>query len=236
MVLGPAAAVLATLLSYELYFPVIRVLNLTDETLWVSADGRQLVVAEPAHSESPEAGLDVRAPAGSVRLRAVDSTGKVVDERNATLAPGAVHLYAPASDGYCFWYEITDYGRSGSPRAARRPLTRQSGSPRRPQLSRRDEGPAVRTRGDGRTDERQPAHPLGDESASAGSVIELLPVGRQIWHLRRRIDTWFAPNPATVADSRSTGGRLVALRQALCREAPAPVRELARVTEPGVRP
>ena len=238
MALGPAAAVLATVLSYELYFPVIRVLNLTDETLWVSADGRQLLVAEPAHSESPEAGLEVRAPAGRVQLRAVDGAGNVVDERSATLAPGAVHLYAPASDGYCFWYEITDYGRSGSPRAERRP-----------QMN-RDEGPAARAKGGAGqsarraatanetvADESQPARLMGDERASPGSIIELLPVGRGIWHLRRRIDTWFAPNPATVADSRSTGGRLVALRQALCREAPAPVRGLASVSLPvGQRP
>jgi hypothetical protein len=50
----------------------------------------------------------------------------------------------------------------------------------------------------------------------------------RFWAFREPIDTWFSPNPATTPDSRSTGGRLVALRQARCLEAPAIVRESGR--------
>lgn len=53
----------------------------------------------------------------------------------------------------------------------------------------------------------------------ASRLVAPLSSGTDFWVLPR-IDTWFAPNPTQVEDARSTGGVLVALRQALCEEAP----------------
>ncbi|HEX6272717.1 MAG TPA: hypothetical protein VFZ53_06755, partial [Polyangiaceae bacterium] len=39
-----------------------------------------------------------------------------------TVAAGREHLFAPASEGFCFWLESTGYGRSGERRAEREPL------------------------------------------------------------------------------------------------------------------
>ena len=44
--------------------------------------------------------------------------------------------------------------------------------------------------------------------------------GRGFWVLSDPIDTWFAPNPDPSDDRRSTGGHMLALRQALCDRAP----------------
>jgi hypothetical protein len=56
------------------------------------------------------------------------------------------------------------------------------------------------------------------------TVVPLAGAAR-FWAFPEPIDTWFSPNPTTTPDSRSTGGRLVALRQARCLEAPAVVRQ-----------
>lgn len=43
-----------------------------------------------------------------------------------------------------------------------------------------------------------------------------LPPGRRFWRLPDRIDSWFASNPKVGSDQSSTGGTMVALRQARC--------------------
>jgi hypothetical protein len=59
-------------------------------------------------------------------------------------------------------------------------------------------------------------------------VVAPLGHGSGFWTIPGPVDTWFAPNPATSSDARSTGGRLTALRQAACLDAPAAVRALVR--------
>lgn len=54
-------------------------------------------------------------------------------------------------------------------------------------------------------------------------AIDPLTGAERFWVLPRRVDTWFAPNPEATADRQSSGGVLIALRQAPCTEAP-PVR------------
>jgi hypothetical protein len=55
--------------------------------------------------------------------------------------------------------------------------------------------------------------------------VEALEGQPGFWVLPDGIDTWFAPNPPPAAeDSRSSGGALLALRQARCEQAPASVR------------
>lgn len=60
----------------------------------------------------------------------------------------------------------------------------------------------------------------GRERAGNPEIVPLRGEGR-FWVLPRRVDTWFAPNPSPAnPDRRSSGGSLVALRQAPCAQAP----------------
>jgi hypothetical protein len=52
------------------------------------------------------------------------------------------------------------------------------------------------------------------------AAVEPLAGTTRFWVLPRRVDTWFAPNPSPPADQVSSGGVLLALRQAPCSEAP----------------
>lgn len=61
---------------------------------------------------------------------------------------------------------------------------------------------------------------------AASAEPEVTPLAGQgrFWALPETVDTWFSPNPApALADRRSSGGVLVALRQAPCAQAPAAV-------------
>jgi hypothetical protein len=58
---------------------------------------------------------------------------------------------------------------------------------------------------------------LGSEPARVDPLTGV----ERFWVLPRRVDTWFAPNPAPPSEQQWSGGVLVALRQALCSEAPA---------------
>ena len=61
--------------------------------------------------------------------------------------------------------------------------------------------------------------------AARGTRIEPLVGQGRFWVLPRRVDTWFSPNPPPSArDQRSSGGVLVALRQAPCARAPQQAR------------
>lgn len=72
--------------------------------------------------------------------------------------------------------------------------------------------------------------PYGRRAASDAGTIEPLPTATRFWALAAPIDTWFAPNPTTAHDARSSGGRLVALRQSACADAPPAVRKSPRAT------
>ncbi len=50
-----------------------------------------------------------------------------------------------------------------------------------------------------------------------------LSAGRDFWVIPARIDSWFAANPSTAEDGRSSGGTMTALRHAPCEEAPEEV-------------
>jgi hypothetical protein len=174
---GPIVLLVAAPLVHRFHNPELRVLNLTENRLSLLVDGRMVAVVEPTSAESPAAGLDVRIPSGRRSLRTLGPDGRDVDAVVVDVESGAYHLYAPASDGHCFWLERTVYGRNRPDGSARQAL----------------EGPV------------------------------------RFWRLPRTLDSLFAPNPEpAAADRRSTGGELVALRQARCNEAPADVRHPPR--------
>jgi hypothetical protein len=170
MAAGPVIAVIAGASTWYLEHPLMRVINLSDARLTIEIDDRVVAVVDPTSAESPAAGSEIRVPAGARRLVAKGPAGPIADAR-VTLEAGATHLYAPGSDGFCFWLEQDAYGR-----------------------------------------------------AEVVSGIEPLAGDLRLWVLPRRIDTWFAPNPPATEDRRSSGGSLVALRQARCDHAPPGVR------------
>jgi len=104
MVLTPA-------LNY-LFFPVTRVVNLTDRTLVISADERVLGRVEPTSGESPAAGEIMRAPSGLHRMRASFADGTVVSDVQVRIRSGFRHLYAPGARDGCFYLQRVSYGRS----------------------------------------------------------------------------------------------------------------------------
>lgn len=174
---GPIVLLIAAPLVHRFHNPAVRVLNLTDSRVSLTVDGRLVAIVEPTSAESPAAGVDVRVPSGRRSLRASSADGRVVDAVEVDVQSGAQHLYAPASDGHCFWLERTVYGRN------------------RPE----------------------------------GSAREVLGGSVRFWRLPRTLDSLFAPNPEpAAADRRSTGGELIALRQARCNEAPSDVRDPPR--------
>ncbi len=174
MLSGAIVALAAAPFFQWLYHPLVRVLDLGPDRVELSVDGRPVAVIDPTSAESPQAGVELHLPSGRRHLDVRDVIdGRVVASADVTIEAGAKHLYAPASDEYCFWLETNGYGRAGAP------------------------GPGIR--------------PL------QGST--------RFWALPLDVDSWFAPNPApAVADRRSSGGVLTALRQAPCAEAPVEAR------------
>lgn len=170
------AAVLAPL-GYGLHNPRVRVVNLSAERIALRLDGRTLGTVMPSSAESPAAGAVLRIPAGERTLTVVsDERGQVLSEVRVTVVAGAMHLFAPGSDGTCFWLEETLYGRVDSEAPRLEPLT-------------------------------------GSE---------------RFWVVPDGVDTWFAPNPPADEDGRSSGGSLLAIRQAPCNRAPSATDERAK--------
>jgi hypothetical protein len=101
--------------SLSLQRPTVRIVNLGDTRLEVRADSRRVAVVEPTSSETPAAVAIAWLPAGHRRLTAHGSDGDEIDAREVVVEAGAQHLYAPRSEGWCFWLETTGYGRSGEP-------------------------------------------------------------------------------------------------------------------------
>jgi hypothetical protein len=170
---GPIVALIAAPIAHRFHHPLVRVLNLTEARIEIYVDGSRMGSVDPTSAESPAAGTELRVPSGRRTFNVLSSDGQQLEQATVSVRSGTRHLYAPASEGTCFWLERTHYGRAGM-----------------------------------RTAERSE---LG---------------GRQrFWLLPRDLDTWFAPNPEPGhADRRSSGGELLALRQARCSEAPADVR------------
>ncbi|MFW5739816.1 MAG: hypothetical protein ACOC1F_05560 [Myxococcota bacterium] len=100
------------------WHPEVRVVNLTHQTLQVSADGRAVALMGAVPRESPNAGLDVRVPAGRRVLESRSLDGSLVDETVAWVGAGEAHLYAPGAAGRCFRLEQRAYGRALQPHPA----------------------------------------------------------------------------------------------------------------------
>ena len=109
---GPVLGLGAALLSFFVYHPLLRVLNLGPVPVEVALDGKRLTVVDPTSNESPAGGELVRVPAGAHTLSVFSSIdGAALGSTAVAFQSGAVHLFAIAADDTCFWLETTGYGR-----------------------------------------------------------------------------------------------------------------------------
>jgi hypothetical protein len=108
---GPLVGVGAACLSYFVYHPLLRVINLGSAQIVVAVDGARLASVDATSNESPAAGALVRVPAGRHELSvssAVD--GAELGRVEVDFQSGAIHLFAPGAQQICFWLETTGYG------------------------------------------------------------------------------------------------------------------------------
>jgi len=109
---GPVLGLGAGLLSFFVYHPLLRVLNLGPVPVEVALDGQRLALVDPTSNESPAGGELVRVPAGAHTLSVFSSVdGSALGSTAVAFQSGAVHLFAIGSDNTCFWLETTGYGR-----------------------------------------------------------------------------------------------------------------------------
>jgi hypothetical protein len=108
-----ALTLLVAPLSYGFHHPTLRVLDLGALPMDLFVDGRHVARVEPSSGESPLAGTELRLPAGSRELRAVDTEGALMGQARVDVQAGRRHLYAPGASGVCFWLEAVSYGRDG---------------------------------------------------------------------------------------------------------------------------
>jgi hypothetical protein len=109
---GPVLGLGAACLSFFVYHPLLRVLNLGPVRVEVALDGQRLTSVDPTSNESPAGGALVRVPAGRHTLSVVSSVdGATLGVNSVDFQSGAVHLFAIAADSTCFWLETTGYGR-----------------------------------------------------------------------------------------------------------------------------
>jgi hypothetical protein len=112
MLSGVAIAVIALAFFYRFYRPLVRIVNLTDSRLVIHVDGEPVASVEPTSAESSAAGVELRIPAGQRALEARDPSGSSRSRAVVVVRAASPHLYAPASEQYCFWIERTGYGRA----------------------------------------------------------------------------------------------------------------------------
>jgi hypothetical protein len=110
--LGPLLALILTPSLHHLFFPVLRVVNLTDRSVQIVVDARKLGSVEPTSGESPAAGETMRAPSGRHRLRALFADGTAASDMYVEIRSGFQHLYAPGAAEECFYLQRVAYGRS----------------------------------------------------------------------------------------------------------------------------
>ncbi|HEY5958722.1 MAG TPA: hypothetical protein VIV60_19310 [Polyangiaceae bacterium] len=125
-VLGPLLAVVLTPSLHRVFFPVVRVVNFTDQSIVVYVDDAVLGSVEPTSGESPAAGEVMRAPSGRHRLRAMSRSGELVADHVVEIESGFEHLYAPGSADGCFYTQRVAYGRSRYDGEARTALTSEA--------------------------------------------------------------------------------------------------------------
>jgi hypothetical protein len=120
-------ACLAVVPAFNLYRGVVRVLNHGDDPFAVWVDGRRLARVEPSSGESALAGVELLLPAGSRELRiTAESDGRELFAAREVVEGGRPHLFAPASNGYCFSIERRGYGDSSSTAFESEPLSGSS--------------------------------------------------------------------------------------------------------------
>lgn len=107
---------------YTFNYPDVVVLNFGDQDVNIVVDGRRVGSAEPTSLESEQAGTRLRIATGRHRVTAVARDGRVLEQFEARLEPGALHLMTVAGDDYCFWLEENHYGRVGPDSTRRRSL------------------------------------------------------------------------------------------------------------------
>lgn len=121
---GPIAALGAAVISFFVYHPLLRVLNLGSARIEVALDGKPLVAVDATSNESPAAGALVRVPAGQHELTVISTTDHALLERvDADFESGSVHLFAPGATDICFWLETTGYGEEQLAKPVYQPLT-----------------------------------------------------------------------------------------------------------------
>jgi hypothetical protein len=117
----PVFAVVTAVVTLLASSPIVRIVNLGPERLFVDVDGHRVATVDPTSVEAPSAGVEVRVTAGPHEFVASTAEHEVLRE-SATVQSGHAHLFAPASEGYCFWLETAEYGRSRSGAVSREPL------------------------------------------------------------------------------------------------------------------
>jgi len=120
---GPVLGLGAACLSFFVYHPLLRVLNLGPVPVEVAIDGKRLTAVDPTSNESPAGGALVRVPAGAHTLSVSSSVdGTALGSSSVDFQSGAVHLFAIAADSTCFWLETTGYGREQRAMPSYQPL------------------------------------------------------------------------------------------------------------------
>lgn len=109
---GPVLGLGAACLSFFVYHPLLRILNLGPVPVEVALDGKRLTSVDPTSNESPAGGALLRVPAGPHTLAVFSSLdGTALGSSSVHFETGAVHLFAIGADQTCFWLETTGYGR-----------------------------------------------------------------------------------------------------------------------------
>jgi hypothetical protein len=124
---GPLLGIGAACLSYFVYHPLLRVINLGSARIDVSVDGARLVSVDATSNESPSAGALVRVPAGQHVLSvssAVD--GSLLARVPVEFQSGESHLFAVGAVDTCFWLETTGYGAEQLAKPSYQPLKSES--------------------------------------------------------------------------------------------------------------
>ena len=121
MLAGPLVAPPLALVALNAASPIVRVVNVTGDQLVVEVDGVRRANLAPTSVESPTAGAELRIPMGEHELVARSLDGKVLERTRAVVESGRAHLFAPASEGHCFFLESIRYGRA-APRSTERRL------------------------------------------------------------------------------------------------------------------
>jgi len=109
-----ALALGLSVVAHGWHHPRVWVINLTRERLWLAVDGALWAAVEAAGSDPARAAIELRLPRGERLLEAFDERHQRVASVRALLEGGRDHVYAPASDTFCFWLESTGYGRDAT--------------------------------------------------------------------------------------------------------------------------